>query len=1155
MYHQAAAEEFSGVAICTGTTVDTATTTSDSTVRTRCLTYNLTGGFLNLTFTGSSGNFKGTGNSLNNTVTGGAGDDILSGGSGNDTLITGSSGASVGDKLTGGSGSDIFTISVGNSFSVITDFVPGTDKIDVSAMGFTTLAQLQSAAVQTSASVVTVTSTLSGSTMKLRLNQLTIAQLSNALDFIFAPSGVDVTPPTLSNFGPTGTLAAGTSNATLTVSTNEAATCKYSTTAGDDFAVQTSFQTTGSVSHTNSVPVANATSYVYYIKCQDAAGNTSTEGQVSFVVAAVSSDTTPPNLWGLTPTGTLPSGTVSATLAVVTDESASCVYSATANTSFSSATAFQTTGGTSHQTAVLTTDGASYSYYVKCQDGTGNISSESNISFSVAIPGGVSECAGTLANGGATCIVGNNVTTSLATYTLSGAQINLAYSGTSTFKGTGNGAANTITGGPGDDTLLGGLGNDTLITGASGASVGDKLTGGAGSNLFVISPTNSFTIVVDFVPGTDKIDVSAMGFTSLSELKAAAVQTTSSQVTITATTPAGKLMKIKLNSMSAALFATVSAADFVFVPSGADITPPIIFDLGPVGTLATGTASAVLVATTSEASVCRYAMTPGVAFGSQTPFTATGSTTHSVAVSVVDGGRYVQYVKCQDATGNTSFEHGFYFTVAGGVDTGIHKIKHVVIIMQENRSFDEYFGTFPGANGIPMDANGVPTVCSPDPFNGGCTKPYHETRDRNVGGPHGTPSSIADINGGLMNGFISEAQRVFATTTTDVMGYIDDREIPNYWAYARNFVLHDNMFAQVNSWSAPAHLFMVSGWSATCATGKGPMSCVPGQPSYEGDLQNNLIVQCRHSEDAECAEAVDKLGLSAALATYLKSQIDAECQVDDPLEDCKEAYHSLGLPTAVQTRLDELATLSQKFDFAWTDLTHILYKNGVSWKYYLFEGDQPDCVDPDDVYCPGVVQKTSTPGFWNPLPSFETVNDNHQMSNIVPIGQFTVDARRGTLPAVSWVIPNALVSEHPNATVSAGQAYVTGLINTVMQGPNWDSTAIFVSWDDWGGFYDHVVPPSLPTQDGYGIRVPSFVVSPYAKQGYIDHQVLSHDAYLKFIEDAFLGGLRIDPLTDGRPDSRPSVRENVSILGDLVNDFDFNQQPRGTLILPGGVVY
>lgn len=193
-------------------------------------------------------------------------------------------------------------------------------------------------------------------------------------------------------------------------------------------------------------------------------------------------------------------------------------------------------------------------------------------------------------------------------------------------------------------------------------------------------------------------------------------------------------------------------------------------------------------------------------------------------------------------------------------------------------------------------------------------------------------------------------------------------------------------------------------------------------------------------------------------------------------------------------------------------------------------------------------QNAGTPGIWNPLPYFDTVHQDGQLGNIQTIDHLAADAKAGTLPAVSWVVPNGKESEHPPALISAGQAYITETINDIMQSPDWDSTAIFLAWDDWGGFYDHVMPPSVD-QNGYGLRVPGIVISPYAKTGYIDHQVLSFDAYAKFIEDDFLNGQRLDPATDGRPDPRPDVRENASILGNLASDFDFNQQPRAPLIL------
>ena len=218
-------------------------------------------------------------------------------------------------------------------------------------------------------------------------------------------------------------------------------------------------------------------------------------------------------------------------------------------------------------------------------------------------------------------------------------------------------------------------------------------------------------------------------------------------------------------------------------------------------------------------------------------------------------------------------------------------------------------------------------------------------------------------------------------------------------------------------------------------------------------------------------------------------------------------------------------------------MTYLLHKNNVSWGYYIERGDAAD------------TDEGATQLIWNPLPLFTDVQEDGQRSNVQDVSNFFTAAANGTLPAVSWVVPNAQDSEHGPNLVTDGQAWVTSLVNAVMQSPDWQSTAIFLTWDDWGGYYDHVVPPVVDGL-GYGIRVPGLVISPWAKPGFIDHQQLSFDAYLKFIEDDFLGGQRLDPQTDGRPDSRPDVRENAPGLGDLANDFDFSQTPLAPLILP-----
>jgi len=431
-------------------------------------------------------------------------------------------------------------------------------------------------------------------------------------------------------------------------------------------------------------------------------------------------------------------------------------------------------------------------------------------------------------------------------------------------------------------------------------------------------------------------------------------------------------------------------------------------------------------------------------------------------------------------------------------EQGIHKIQHVVIITQENRSFDEYFGTYPGADGIPgLGGHPGPLPCVPDPGRP-CVKPFHDRNDRNLGGPHRQRDAHADIGGGQMNGFVAVQRRgrrgceqVFnpacgvSTGPSDVMGYHTQAELPNYWAYARNFVLQDHMFQSDASWSLPSHLYTVSAWSAHCLSSD-PTSCVnqDENPGFPPDYQR----------------------------------------------------HALGVPNPTVPV------------YAWTDLTYLLHKVGVSWAYYVFAGSEPDCQN-SSISCPPVRQSASTPGIWNPLPYFSTVQQDGQISNIQNLKNFYAAAKAGTLPAVSWIDPNGAVSEHPPALISKGQTYVTGLINAIMHSPNWSSTAIFLNWDDWGGFYDHVAPPTVDA-NGYGLRVPGMVISPYARRGLVDHSTYSFDAYLKFIEDDFLGGQRLDPNSDGRPDPRPDVRESLPQLADLTHDFDFSQTPRPAMVLP-----
>lgn len=443
------------------------------------------------------------------------------------------------------------------------------------------------------------------------------------------------------------------------------------------------------------------------------------------------------------------------------------------------------------------------------------------------------------------------------------------------------------------------------------------------------------------------------------------------------------------------------------------------------------------------------------------------------------------------------------------VDPNIHKIQHVIVLDMENRSFDSYFGTYPGADGIPM-RNGTPAVCSPDPRTHTCTPPYIDHADSNSGGPHNAANNGPDVAGGAMNGFVAQAEStrqqcsdptdpncVQAGRPVDVMGYHPGTDIPNYWAYAGHYALQDHMFESTHSWSFTSHLYLVSGWAANCPVPTDPGSC-----------RSNIDPQDRTPTD----------------------------------------------PTP----------------FGWTDLTYLLHSHNISWSYYLDHGAQPPSAGTQNRHPaqapagpprPGPAPARSAapppaspkaqhgvPKIWNPLPGFVDTHTDNQTQNITSLDNYYTAAAAGRLPAISWVVPNSADSEHPPARISTGQAFATNVINAAMRSPDWPSTAIFLTWDDWGGFYDHLPPPSVDGL-GYGIRVPGLVISPYSKTGYIDHQNLSYDAYLKFIEDDFLGGARLDPATDGRPDPRPDVRENQPLLGDVTADFNFNQPPQPPVML------
>jgi phospholipase C len=452
-------------------------------------------------------------------------------------------------------------------------------------------------------------------------------------------------------------------------------------------------------------------------------------------------------------------------------------------------------------------------------------------------------------------------------------------------------------------------------------------------------------------------------------------------------------------------------------------------------------------------------------------------------------------------------------------------ISHVIVIMQENRSFDSYFGTFPGADGIALNAAGTPSMCYPlATGSSNCVIPFHDRQDINAGGQHNYSSSLTCIDQGAMDGFLinqitgSNAcdpdgddlncpALLAGLAINDAVGYHTSDEIPNYWTYASTFVLQDHLFEPVTDYSLMAHLYMISAWTATCVDRHDPMSCTSA------------------------------LGLN-------------------------------------KNTIPERA-------FAWSSIADLLDGANVSWKYYLPNGAEPDCDDGAFTCTPNQMVSSSQQSIWNPLPGFDSIQQKNAIqptyihTHVPPFDQFYKDINKGTLPNVSWIVPSANESEHPPNGVQEGMEYTTALINTVMQSRYWNSTVIFLAWDDWGGFFDHENPPiadyapnpsggtTIPL--GYGIRVPGLIISPWVYPGYIDHQVVSFDAYLKFIEDIFLSSARIGALGTVRPDSRTTIREALTSIaqapspgnaggapvavGDLLNDFNFSQAPLPPLIL------
>jgi phospholipase C len=370
---------------------------------------------------------------------------------------------------------------------------------------------------------------------------------------------------------------------------------------------------------------------------------------------------------------------------------------------------------------------------------------------------------------------------------------------------------------------------------------------------------------------------------------------------------------------------------------------------------------------------------------------------------------------------------------------GIGQIQHIVYIIKENRTFDNYFGTFPGADGA---TSGTISTGQVIPLG---HLPDKTPRDID----HSFKAATTGIDGGKMDKFdlISGANR-----NGDFLSYTQfvESDIPNYFAYARAFVLGDRMFSSLTGPSFPNHLYTIGAQS--------------------GGAINN--------------PTGGNWGCDAVATTRVQ----------------------------VMDQSGNITTQFPCFDFQ--TIADSLQSAGFTWKYYAPNPGESGYI-------------------WSAMNGIRHVRETSLWSsNVVHNTQFVTDAMNGNLPNVCWIVSGP-TSEHPPASSCVGENWTVQQINAIMQGPNWSSTAIFLTWDDFGGFYDHVAPPKVDNF-GFGPRVPLLIISPFARQGLISHTTYEFSSLLKFAETRF----NLKPLT---------ARDTEA--NDMTDSFDFNQNPLPPFIL------
>jgi phospholipase C len=372
-------------------------------------------------------------------------------------------------------------------------------------------------------------------------------------------------------------------------------------------------------------------------------------------------------------------------------------------------------------------------------------------------------------------------------------------------------------------------------------------------------------------------------------------------------------------------------------------------------------------------------------------------------------------------------------------------IKHVVFLIKENRTFDNLFGTFPGANGQTwgMD-HGVRR-----PLTRGTDQRAHDI-------PHCYPCALAAYDGGKMDGF---NQSSYADQWAYTQLHKD--QLPNYWHWAGQNVLFDNFFASAQGPSFPNHLYSIAAQSGGAHDNPRRLpGLTHGSNTFGCDAPKSQLV-----------EVVDSEG---------KTRMIPPC-----------------------------------FDFETEG--DLLNGAHIPWAYYAADEQQKGYIW--SAYS-AIRRYREHPARWN--------------DHIFPVDNVIQDIKANILPPVTWITPRFELSEHPEYNFCHGENWSTQVIDAIMQSPMWKSTAIFLTWDDYGGFYDHVPPPQVD-DFGFGVRVPMLVLSPYARQGVVSHELGEFSSVLRFVEDNW----GLTQLTKRDRQATP-----------LSSAFDFQQAPRPPDPLP-----